>query len=407
MVEYWELKKPLPNEENHKVVNEYLLTLKIRHWNKKSIETYLFSLQSFFKDIEEPFFALKMQDIERWMKKKEEHRSQKSIRYVLCTLRSFFRYCVEKGLIEKQPIPDKREKGKGRNYWKLQIELTNKQNHKVINEYLMSLKIANYSKESIATYRYFLQKFFKEREELFSFLTSNEIQQWFIQHEKGFKEVTLSGHLTILSSFYNFCVEEGYVDKSPIKSRMFPRIIKPIPKYLDKEEIAKVRQIAENAWIRNRTIFEFLISSGCRISELYQLDRSKVDLENRIAMVFGKGKKYRQVHFSVKCAILLGLYLERRTDENAALFVSSRGKENRLSKGRIRDILKQFGQEAGIKGTLHPHRLRHTFATDMLSKGADLLFIADELGHTNITTTQIYANLPKQEMISLYRKYMG
>ena len=125
MVEYWELKKPLPKEENHKVVNEYLLMLKNRQWTKKSIEVYLYSLQSFFKGIEEPFSALNMQDIEPWMKHKEEYLSKKSIRYVLYTLRSFFCYCVEKGLIEKQPIPDKREKGKGYKYWKLQIQLTN------------------------------------------------------------------------------------------------------------------------------------------------------------------------------------------------------------------------------------------------------------------------------------------
>jgi site-specific recombinase XerD len=282
MGEYWELKITLPNGENQKAVNEYLFMLKNRQWKKVSIDAYRNVLQSFFQDIEVHFSALNMQDVERWLEKKRKSNNQKSTIYLLYALRSFFSYCVENGFLEKHPIPDKRVKENGKKYWELQIQLTNKQNHKVINDYLMSLKIANYSNESITIYRYFLQKFFKEREELFSSFTSNEIQQWFIQHEKGFKEITLRGHLTILSSFYNFCVEEGYIEKSPIKSRMYPRIIKPIPKYLDKEEIAKVRQISENTLIRNRSIFEFLISSGCRISELHLLDRSKVDLEKKL-----------------------------------------------------------------------------------------------------------------------------
>jgi len=137
--------------------------------------------------------------------------------------------CVEKGSIEKQPISYQWRGRNGDNYWKLIIQLVNNENQEVINDYLMSLKIANYSKESLITYRSFLQKFFKERKEAFSTLTSNQIQQWFIQYEKGFKEWTLKNHLTALSSFYNFCVEEGYVERSPIKSRMFPRLLKSLP----------------------------------------------------------------------------------------------------------------------------------------------------------------------------------
>jgi site-specific recombinase XerC len=207
----------------------------------------------------------------------------------------------------------------------------------------------------------------------YSALTSNQIQQWFIQHEKGFKEVTIKSHLTTLSAFYNFCVEEAYTEKSPIKSRMFPRLIKSIPKYLDKEEIAKVREKSENIWIRNRSIFEFLLSSGCRISELHGLDRSDVNLENRIiAMVLGKGKKYRQVHFSEKCAILLERYLETRTDANVALFVSSKKKVTRLSISQMLRILNELGEDDGIARSLHPHRLRHTFATELLSNSLQM-----------------------------------
>lgn len=404
---YWGLTIVLPNEENHQKVNEYLNMLKNEQWTKKTIVTYRHTLQSFFKKIEAPFSTLSMHDVERWLTKEKKVSNQRARIIYVSHIRSFFSYCLDNGFIEKQPITFAGKEVHEDDYWKITIPLVNEENKKVLNEFLMSLKIANYSKKTVKNYRFFLQKFFKDRQEIFSDFTSNQIQQWFIQHEKGLKEVTIKSHLTTLSSFYNFCVEEAYTERSPIKSRMFPRRIKSIPKYLDKEEIAKVRGKSEKLWIRNRSIFEFLFSSGCRISELHGLDRSDVDMENRIAMVLGKGKKYRQIHFSEKCAIILERYLETRTDTHAALFVSSKKKVTRLSTGQMRKILNGLGKDAGMKSSLHPHRLRHTFATELLSKGADLLFIADELGHTNIETTQIYANLPKQEMITLYRKYMG
>lgn len=404
---YWELRIILPNGENQKKVNEYLLSLKNDQWAKVSIIRYRQTLQSFFKEIEESYSTLTMQDVERWSTRHKKYSNKRTISEYVSHLRSFFGYCLESGAIEKQPITYKWTEENEDNYWKLKIQLANKENETVINDYLLSIKVANYSEKTIGKYRYFLQKFFRDRKELFSSLTSNQIQQWFNEHEKGFKESTIKGHLTNLSSFYNFCVEEGFLERSPIKSRMFPRPPKSIPKYLDKEEIAKVRGRTENKWIRNRTIFELLLSSGCRIGEIHRLDQTNVDLDNRTAMVLGKGKKYRKVHFSEKCGLLLEGYLETRTDENAALFVSSKKKVTRLSVGHMREILNQLGKEADITGTLHPHRLRHTFATELLSKGANILFIADELGHKDVKTTQIYANLPNQELISLYRKYMG
>ena len=404
--DYWKLKITLPNEENQKVINAYLFMLHKEQWTKLTIKRYRTILQSFFKDIKVPFSEIVREDVEQWMAKNKIDSDTNSH---LSTFRSFFNYCVKKGLLEKQPIQYKWKEGNSGSYWKLKRQLPNKENHKVINDFLMSLKVSNYSKHTLLSYRNFLQTFFKDRTEASSSLTSSQIQQWFIQNEKekNFKESTINNHLVILSSFYNFCVEEEYVNLSPIKSRMFPRLLRAIPKYLDKEEMAKIQGKTDHLWLRNRCIFEFLYSSGCRIDELHRLNRSDVDLENRITMVFGKGKKYRQVHFSEKCAHLLALYFEKRTDSNPALFVTSNQKANRLSKDMIRIMLKKLGEDAELTGSLYPHRLRHTFATEMLAKGADLLFIADLIGHNDLQTTQIYANLPKQELISLYRKYMG
>lgn len=296
MEKYWELKRTLPNAENQKVVNEYLSSLKNGRWKKNSIIGYRYILQSFFKKIDVPFSSLNMNDVQIWLTEQKKDCNKRTRIVYLSTVRSFFSYCVEKGYIEKQSIPYSWQEGNAENYWKVKIHLPNIENQNVINEYLMSLKIVNYSKETLIVYRTFLQKFFKERQECFSSLTSNDIQQWFIQHEKGFKEQTRKNHLTSLSSFYNFCVEEGYIERSPIRKRMFPRLLKSIPKYLDKAEIAKVRRQSEKYRLRDRVLFEFLLSSGCRIGEVHRLDWTNVDLENRAAIVLGKGKKIRQVH---------------------------------------------------------------------------------------------------------------
>lgn len=292
-------------------------------------------------------------------------------------------------------------------YWELKTQLANSENQRVINEYLLSLKIENKSFYTINNLRIFYQRFFKEEKESFSNLKSDYFEKWFLTHTTGLKKNTIRFNLSAISSFYRFCVKEGYVETSPIKAHWFPRSPKPVPKYLDKEEIALIRQQAEKFPLRDRVIVEFLLTSGCRVGEIHTLDKKDVDVEDRIARVTGKGGKIRQVHFSEKTSLLLEKYLQERKDDHPALFVSSKETPTRLSISRIGKVMRQIGKEAELSGSLHPHRLRHTFATELLSKGADLMFIADELGHKDIQTTQIYARLPLRQIISLYRKYMG
>ncbi|WP_064093160.1 tyrosine-type recombinase/integrase [Rossellomorea aquimaris] len=190
-----------------------------------------------------------------------------------------------------------------------------------------------------------------------------------------------------------------------MKSRWAPRLPQPVPKYVEKRGIAKVRIQTEKKILRDQLLFEFLLSSGCRVAEAQQLDIDDVNLEYRTARITGKGEKIRQVHFTERCAYLFEKYLESHPKNVKAVFISSKGK--RLSKRRIQIIINEIGEEAGVTPRLYPHKLRHTFATELLAKGADLSFIGGELGHSDIATTRIYARLPKKEIISMYRKFMG
>ncbi|MGX9133253.1 tyrosine-type recombinase/integrase [Rummeliibacillus sp. JY-2-4R] len=293
------------------------------------------------------------------------------------------------------------------NYWELTKQLLNKENQEKVSEFLLNLKLSNHSESTIKTYRLFLEKFFINQQESFSSLSSEAIIKWYREHYEHVKESTFKRCLSILSSFFTFCVQEGYLELSPIKRSWFPRLPKPVPKYLDKADIAKIRQQSEKGPLRNQVLVELMLTSGCRVGEVHRLNLKDVDMENRIATVVGKGKKVRQVHFNDKCAILLDRYLDTRKEvSSSALFISfTTGK--RLGIRQIQGIIEKTGEKAGLDKKLHPHRFRHTFATELLAKGAELTFIGAELGHSDIATTQIYARLPKKEIIAEYRKFMG
>lgn len=291
-------------------------------------------------------------------------------------------------------------------YWELTKALPSKENEKVVNEFLLHLKLANRSKLTIIDYRRYLERFFGDKEKSFSSLTSNEIISWLHIHEQHLIPSSFGRKLSILSSFYKFCIQEELIERTPMKKRWFPRLPKPVPKYLEKEEVAKVRHESEKTSLRDQVLVEFMLTTGCRVREVYQLNLEDIDLENRAVRVMGKGKKIRYVHFTDKCAVLLERYIKmRESTPDPALFISRRG--TRLSIRGIQRVMTAIGKNVGLSSSLYPHRLRHTFATDLLAKGAELSFIGDELGHANLGTTQVYARLPKKEIITQYRKYMG
>lgn len=292
-------------------------------------------------------------------------------------------------------------------YWRLTKTLRNQENQMVVTDYLESLKVANLSESTIIKYRRFLEHFFVDLEESYSSLTPDQILKWLQENKGHLKETSYKLYLSIISAFYKFCFKESLIEQTPIKTRWYPRLPKSVPKYLENEEIAKVRQVSEYCSPRNQAIVEFMLASGCRVGEMHRLNIEDIDLENRTAQVLGKGKKIRHVHFTERCAVILERYLKTRDlKRGTPLFVTQRT-GSRLSIQRIREIIIEIGESAGLSKKLTPHKFRHSFATNLLTKGAGLSFISGALGHSDLKTTQIYARLPNQAIISLYRKFMG
>jgi site-specific recombinase XerD len=290
-------------------------------------------------------------------------------------------------------------------YWVIENDQIAGETLRIANEFLYSKMQEGKSEGTLKKYCFLLKKFLLHCPKPLGELTPGDVLDWLNSQYGGKKERTRALSISALSVFFKYCHEEHHLDRVLIKRSWRPRIPKSIPKYLDKNEQAACRLQAEKLPLRDRMIYEFLLSSGCRRSELAGLDVKDVDLGNRTAIVLGKGNKTRDVHFSEGCAILLQQYLSTHPKDTDALFLNRSG--TRLSDKWFYRVTIRLGEMAGLSAPFNPHRLRHSFATNFLARGAGLDFISGELGHADVSATQIYADIPSKELIALYRKYMG
>lgn len=288
-------------------------------------------------------------------------------------------------------------------YWMIELENIDPQTKAMANEFLQFMKLANKSEITIDRYRRVLEKFLTDCAKPVQKLTSDDVLTWFNMYYGNKKERTRDFILSILSSFFKFCLAEEYIERPLIKKRWRPRIPKSLPKYLDENELARVKLRAEKLSVRDRALVLFLLSSGCRRSEAAGINVEDLDLENRTVRVKGKGGQNREVHFSEECALLLKEYLDNHHPRGEpALFVNQYG--TRLSTVGIYRVTSKLGKKTGLPRKLGPHCLRHTFATYLLARGAELEFIGHELGHRDLNTTRVYARVLSDEIISWYRK---
>lgn len=225
-----------------------------------------------------------------------------------------------------------------------------------------------------------------------------------------YKNVSIARHLSALRTFLRFMVRIGEIKASPADLIENPKVKKPLPKPVSVDEaflLCDRNMGGEAVTVRDRTICELLYASGIRISELIALDLDHLDLDNRLIRVMGKGKKERIVPIHQACAELLKVWLikyrpELANDplEDKALFVGERGE--RIHARVVRATLSRLGRCLGINRPLHPHRLRHAYATHMLESGADLRGIQELLGHATISTTERYTEVDLSSIMAQY-----
>lgn len=282
----------------------------------------------------------------------------------------------------------------------------------VINHFINAKEIEGCSQRTILYYKKTLLHFEKTIQKNLTSANSNDIREYLINYQKKNKctNVTLDTIRRILSSFYQWLEDEDFILKSPMKRIhriKAPVIIKPA---LSEEEIEIIRKEASNS-TRNLAIVDFLISSGIRISELVNLNRSSVNLNNRTCIVLGKGNKQRETYFDVRTKIELETYLKSRKDKNKALFITSRkknqnGNYSRLKINSIEKMIREIGIKTEIEN-VHPHRFRRTLATRAIDKGMPIEQVQVLLGHAKIDTTMKYANVEQANVRYSHQKYIS
>jgi site-specific recombinase XerD len=177
------------------------------------------------------------------------------------------------------------------------------------------------------------------------------------------------GHkIRFLKSFFSWAYDEGFNLKNPVIKLKEPKVGKRIPKFLSEVEIEYLREACQTSM--EKALFEFMYSTGCRIGEVIKLNKEDINFHNQSVIVHGKGDKEMEVYFNVRCEIWLKRYLDGRIDQDPALFVTERRPYRRMSTDLMRYIIKRISERARINKTIHPHQLRHSYATHMMNNGA-------------------------------------
>jgi len=229
------------------------------------------------------------------------------------------------------------------------------------------------------------------------------------------KKTTLNYHLIALRSFLKFCNKRGMDCMAPDKIEL-ARTKRPQVTFLNEDELERLFEqpdVATEAGLRDRAILELLFSSGLRVSELVGLDREHINLKRREFMVRGKGQKDRPIFISPDAADWIQKYLDLRADTTKPLFIRYGGRKSvdrtgnfhRLTARSIQRLVAQYALLAGITKHVSPHTLRHSFATNLLMNGADLRSVQAMLGHSNISTTQIYTHVTDPHLKAVHEKF--
>jgi integrase/recombinase XerC len=285
-----------------------------------------------------------------------------------------------------------------------------------ISEFLAFLRYEkNASPHTIAAYERDLKQvaaYLKEREVRWD-KAGNVVLRGFLAelHEKKRQKTTIGRKLAALRSFYDFCLRKKYVVENPAKILARPRQEKRVPSFLSEDEAAALLDLprgGEPLDLRDRAILELLYASGIRVSELVGIETADIHFGERLVRVRGKGKKERIVPFGGKALQALQDYRRGRAvlaaggDGGEAFFLNYRG--GRLTTRSVQRLVHKSIRRTAVARKISPHSLRHSFASHLLGRGADLRVIQELLGHASLSTTQKYTHVDLKQLLNVYKK---
>ena len=286
-----------------------------------------------------------------------------------------------------------------------------------IDKFIIFQKAKGLSKHTIIAYERdlfqlekFLQKFFENNVEL------ENIQRLYLRDFmrelsiSGRKNRTIARKATVIKSFFEYCCSNNFSSTNPAQNLKIPKFEKKLPKYftvIEIDELLNIPDLSSKFGIRNKAILELIYSCGMRISEVSECKIKQIDIANKLIKIIGKGRKERIVPMGKPAIKAIKTYLKYRLEfisnfSDETLFLSKSGRE--LSADELRAILERYISLIAKTKGYSPHSIRHSFATHLLSNGADLRAVQEMLGHSNLSTTELYTHLTLTDLKEAYKQ---
>lgn len=275
-----------------------------------------------------------------------------------------------------------------------------------VGMFLSAKRIEGCSEKSLKYYQSTIQAMLDELGKGVKEIVTEDIRGYLTnyQSERHSSRVTIDNIRRILSSFFAWLEDEDYILKSPVRRIHKVKTASNIKETYSDETLELMRDSCSE--IRDLAMIDLLASTGMRVGEMVLLNRNDINFNERECIVFGKGDKERMVYFDARTKLHLQCYLDSRSDDNPALFVSLRAPHKRLTIGSIESRLREMGKRLGVP-KVHPHKFRRTLATMAIDKGMPIEQLQQLLGHKRIDTTLQYAMVKQSNVKLAHRKFIG
>ncbi len=284
----------------------------------------------------------------------------------------------------------------------------------ILKEYLTYLKFEKgLASNTVESYKRDIEKFFLVINKNYNKIEEKDISEYIVKLiADGISHRSVARNISALKSFFKYLQYTERLKVNPLSFISQPKLWKNLPEYLSVEEVEKLLNlpdISKKGGLRDKSIIELMYSTGIRVSELVNLKLDKVNIDMGFITVTGKGKKERIVPFGDEAKKWLLKYLNEARSKflkgktSPYLYLSARG--DKLSRQYIWKMLKKYGRMIGIEDKIKPHILRHSFATHLLEKGANLRLVQILLGHSQISTTEIYTFISRKRIKEIYKKF--
>lgn len=272
--------------------------------------------------------------------------------------------------------------------------------------YLAVKKTEGLSDKTILSYGRNLGKFMNDFDKNVEDITAMDIRMHLANYSKtGVRNSTIASRTDILRGFFGWLHSEEYISRNPMDKIKTIKVEDSLREPLTPEELEIFYTGCKT--LRQKALVSLFVATGCRLEEVERMKRSDIDFANSQIVVTGKGNKTRTVYFNAKAKVHLQKYLMGRLDDCEALFVTERKPIKFMGRRAIQREIDKVKEQSGLKKNVYPHLLRHTYGTLALAKGVDITIIQKLLGHSELSTTQVYAKTSNTNVEYEYKKYMN